>query len=104
MYWEPAPLYNGCTLQCNDIHKAFLEELVPGELSDLWKLQFVVVGLPVFFFFFFFLRCTLTKHVTQNIILCSCCAVITGDTAGIKAGCVFQHSRLFPVEGKEEDT
>lgn len=101
MYWEPAPLYNGCALQRNDIHEAFLEELVPGELSVLRKLQRVVVGLPVLFFF---LRCTLTNHVTQNIIKCSYCAVITSDTPDVKAGCVLQHSRLFHVERKEEDT
>lgn len=52
MYWEPAPLYNGCTLLRNDIHEAFLEELVPGELSVLGKLQCVVVGLPVLYFYF----------------------------------------------------
>lgn len=49
-------------LQHNDIHEAFLEEPVPGELSVLGKLQSVVVGLPVLFFFF-------VMHVNQTCYL-----------------------------------
>lgn len=100
MYWEPAPLYNGCTLQHNDIHEAFFRGAGSWRTECLGEIAVCGGGIASFILFFAMHvnQTCYPKYYFMSLLVCDQCHT------GREAGCVLQHSFLSQVERKEEDT